>query len=262
METGRIGTAVRVFREQGLAGVARVLLQKLAERDGASLPAPGDSTWTEYLEWLTIANAGMLARGNVSCFDHAVRNLPGPSPIVEIGSFCGLSANVITYLKERHGVRNPLVTCDTWRFEGAREGEMLGDSKTVSHRDYREFVRETFLRNVRMFSRSDPPVAIEALSDEFFEAWAAGETRIDMFGRPFRLGGPIGFCYIDGNHSYEFAARDFGNCDRHLEKGGFVLFDDSADGSGRGVCRVVREVQATGRYELVARNPNYFFRKT
>lgn len=48
---------------------------------------------------------------------------------------------------------------------------------------------------------------------------------------------------------------------RHGGSGGFILFDESATGSDWEVCRVVQEVAETGRYELVARNPNWFFRK-
>ena len=55
----------------------------------------------------------------------------------------------------------------------------------------------------------------------------ASGRRSDVFGRSFQLGGPISFCYIDGNHTDDLAKRDFENCDRYLEKGGFVLFDDS-----------------------------------
>jgi len=257
----QIKTGIRVYRERGLAGVARVLLQKLTNGRKECLPSPVGETWTEYMNWLTYANAGMLNPGNAYCFDYAIRNLPSAAPIVEIGSFCGLSTNMITYFKEKYGIKNPLVTCDKWIFEGAEKGGMLGDSKTVAHAEYRDFVKETFLRNVRLFSRYDMPFTIEAFSDEFFSSWATSERRRDVFGRVFKLGGPISFCYIDGNHSYEFAKRDFENCDKYLESGGFVLFDDSADGSGWEVCRVVQEVLATGRYDLLTKNPNYFFRK-
>src|SRR5208337_4385692 len=71
----------------------------------------------EYITWLSYANAGMLAAGNHYLFDHAIRHLPSAAPILEIGSFCGLSTNVISHLKRVHGVRNPLVTCDNWQFE-------------------------------------------------------------------------------------------------------------------------------------------------
>jgi len=245
-----------VYRANGLAGVAQRLLLRLANRG-----TPSEEFWSEYLSWLTFANAGMLERGNVWCMDYALRNLPSEAPILEIGSFCGLSANVITYLKEKHNVKNPLITCDKWIFEGAESGRLLGDSQCVTHAQYKDFVKETFLRNVQMFSRNDLPFAIELFSDEFFSAWAASEKRQDVFGRQVKLGGLISFCYIDGNHSYTSAKRDFENCDRFLEKGGFILFDDSADGSKWEVCKVVQEVAATKRYDLIAKNPNYFFQK-
>lgn len=220
-----------------------------------------DNVWTEYLSWLSFANAGMLSRGNAHCFDYAIRNLSSSAPIVEIGSFCGLSTNVITYFKEKYRVGNKLITCDKWIFEGAEKGGMLGDSVTIAHADYREFVRETFIRNIRMFSRYDLPYTIEAFSDEFFALWNNLKNCTDVLGRSIQLGGPISFCYIDGNHSYAYAKNDFENCDKHLELGGFVLFDDSGDGSGWEVCKVVQEVIQTGRYALIAKVPNYFFQK-
>jgi hypothetical protein len=259
MSFKKIQTGVQVYRQQGLAGVAMVFFRKLTGQDTPSSPI--DESWTDYLSWLTFANAGMMVRGNVYCMDYAIRNLPSAAPIVEIGSFCGLSTNTITYLKEKHNVKNALVTCDKWIFEGAERGGMLGDSKFITHEEYRQFVKETFLRNVQMFSRYDLPFTIELFSDDFFSSWAAAERRQDIFGREFQLGGPISFCYIDGNHTYEFARRDFDNCDKFLERGGFILFDDSADGSERGVCQVVQEVLETDRYDLVTKNPNYFFKK-
>jgi hypothetical protein len=212
----------------------------------------------EYVQWLSFANAGMLNRGNLLCFDYAIRNLPSDHAIVEIGSFCGLSTNLLAYYLQKHGAANPLFTCDKWEFEGA-EGT-VGES-AIGHGEYRAFVRESFIRNVKMFSRRGLPHTVERLSGEFFDAWGCGDKTTDVFGRSVRLGGPIAFCYIDGNHSYEFARRDFENADRFLEPGGFVLFDDSADGSPWEVCRVVEEVKRLANYRCVARNPNYCFQK-
>ena len=248
--------ALGVYRSEGLVGVKRRLVQTLA-RQGT----PSRNLWSDYLSWLTYANAGMLTRGNVWCMDYAIKNLPSQAPILEIGSFCGLSTNVIIYLKEKNNVHNPLITCDKWMFEGAGGGGMLGDSQSVTHAEYKKFVKETFVRNVQMFGRNDLPFTIELLSDEFFCSWTNLEKRQDVFGREVKLGGPLSFCYIDGNHSYECARRDFENCDRFLEKGGFILFDDSADGSEWEVRKVVQEVIGTRHYDLIARNPNYLFRK-
>jgi hypothetical protein len=212
----------------------------------------------DFISWISIANAGMLNKGNLLCFDYAIRNLPSTNPIIEIGAFCGLSTNLLSHFKQKHGVENQLFSCDRWMFEGA--GGNVGDSD-ISHDEFRTFVRETYIRNVKMFSRSQLPHTIEMLSDDFFAAWSAAATTIDVFGRSTRLGGPISFCYIDGNHLYDFARRDFANTDRFLEPGGFVLFDDSADGSKWEVCRVIEEVKKMENYRLVIKNPNYLFQK-
>lgn len=63
-------------------------------------------------------------------------------------------------------------------------------------------------------------------------------------------------------HAYEYARRDFENCDEFIERRGFVLFDDSADGSGREVCDLVKEIEAAGECEPVIKNPDYLFRKS
>jgi hypothetical protein len=246
-------------RQKGVKGSAMALVRRFGSGPSSDKTLP--NVWSEHLAWLSLANAGMLDRGNVACFDHAIKNLPSDAPIVEIGSFCGLSTNVLTYLKHVHGATNRLITCDKWVFEGSDDGEKLDDTSTVTHAAYRDFVKRTFRENVRMFSSDDLPFTVEMFSDEFFELWSHRERRSDVFGRELELGGPISFCYIDGNHTYDFAKRDFEHTDRFLEKGGFILFDDSADGSDWEVCDVVREVPSTGRYELVAKNPNYLFRK-
>jgi len=214
----------------------------------------------EYLEWLCFANAGMLDKGNLQLIDTAMKQLPSAAPILEIGSFCGLSANVLTHYKRKYSVKNKLVTCDEWEFENAgKSSDHIGNSP-ILFSDYKTFVRESFLRNARLFSGDDLPFTMEATSDEFFAAWREGKAAQDVFGRPMTMGGPISFCYIDGDHTYEGAKKDFLNCDAFLEKGGFLLFDDSTVESF-GVRDVMPGVVGTGRYKLVATNPNHLFQK-
>jgi Methyltransferase domain len=220
-----------------------------------------DSAWSEYLSWLTFAVPGMLVRGNVDAIAFALQHLPSETPLLEIGSFCGLSTCIISYFKEKLGLANPFYTCDLWSFEGQNLGQLLADSRTLTHDEYKSFVRESFLRNVRMFCRPNIPHTIEADSDGFFEKWRSKQNVIDVFGSPATLGGPISFCYIDGNHSYAYARRDFENTDRLLVPKGFILFDDSADGSEWEVCQVVQEVLASNAYDLVSKNPNYLLQK-
>lgn len=234
-----------------------------ALRRAASLlerPAQRVEITDDFVKWLCFANAGMLDPGNRYIMDYALSRLRSGAPLLEIGTFCGLSANLLTHYKRKHGLRNKLITCDRWDFEiGDADRERVGGSP-VSFSDYKRFVRETYVRNAHMFSGDDLPFTIEATSRELFEMWCQEEETRDVFGRAIKLGGPLSFCYIDGNHSYEGAKEDFANCDRFLENEGFLLFDDSTL-EEFGVWKLMPEVIATGRYHLAARNPNHLFRK-
>jgi len=214
----------------------------------------------EFTTWLTFANAGMTHPGSRYCLRYAIQHLPGDHPIIEIGAFCGLSTNLITHYCRKHGKRNAVIVSDRWDFEN-RNGDRIGDAP-LTHAQYREFVRDSFLRNVRLFSGDRLPWPVELDSDDFFAAWRRGTTVTDALGRSIALGGPISFAVIDGNHTYEFARRDFANSDEFLVPGGFLFLDDSSDDSRfEGVRRVVQEIRASSRYELAARNPHYLFRK-
>ncbi|MBP7262237.1 MAG: class I SAM-dependent methyltransferase [Bacteroidia bacterium] len=214
----------------------------------------------EYFNWLSYANAGMLEKGNLYCFDYAIKNLPDNSPIVEIGSFCGLSTNIMSFLKKKYNKTNATITCDRWIFENSGE-KNIDKNSLLTHAEYREFVMETYKRNVQFFSKGDLPYTVEKFSDEFFESWDKKEEVKDIFSREITLGGGISFSFIDGNHTYEYAKRDFDNVDKNLVKGGFILFDDSADYFSFGVEILMKEIMRDSRYELVIKNPHYLFRK-
>jgi hypothetical protein len=214
----------------------------------------------EFFDWITYAVAGMTHPGNFYCFDYAIRHLPSQAPILEIGTWCGRSAIALSYLMGVHGRTNQIVTCDDWDYERDRGNPNVGDA-ALTHEELRMFLKESYLRNARTFCPSRLPHTIERNSDSFFAAWDKGDELPDVFNRPTKLGGTFSFCFIDGNHTYEAALRDFQNCDRFLETGGFVFFDDSGDDTGWEVCKVVREVAQIGRYTLEMKNPNYLFRK-
>jgi hypothetical protein len=232
-------------------------------RSGGLLPHQDRTVLSDdFLGWLRFVNAGMLDDGNVIAMDYAIARMPAGA-VVEIGSFCGLSSNVIAHLRRRHGRTDPFFACDPWMFEGADTPDTPMGDGGISFGEYRELVKTSCERNLRAFSRHDLPHTLESLSDGFFEEWGSGAERVDIFGRTAKLGGPIGFAYIDGDHRYYQARRDFENADAHLANGGFILFDDSADGSGWEVCRVMQEILADRPdYELVDRFPNYMFRKS
>ena len=217
----------------------------------------------EYTTWLSYTNAGFLEPGNLYCFDFVMRNLPHDSPLLEIGTFCGFSANLITYYKALYGRPNLLITVDPWQFGdiGDRLRTQFPENQQISKAQVRQFVKESYQRNIMFFSDFDLPYTIEQPSDEFFNGWAEGNSVKDILGRSITLGGTISFAYIDGNHTYEQTYRDFLNCDRILVPGGFILFDDSADGSGWEVCDVVKQVLKHPNYDLIIKNPNYLFMK-
>jgi len=214
----------------------------------------------EFIRWLRYANAGMLEPGNVWSMDYVIRHLPSRHPLVEIGSFAGLSTNVICHLLRKHGRDNTFFTCDNWDVTGQQlTGRIEGSDMPFP--DYAAFVKATYVRNVDFFSQRNRPYTIEAGSNEFFGKWGRGESAIDVFGRQARLGGPIGFCYVDALHACDAVRKEFESIDLHLDTGGFILFDDSSDSSPFGLSRLMREIRGHGGYELVHQNPNYLFRK-
>ncbi len=215
----------------------------------------------EFVNWLKLANAGMLNNGNVYAIEYAIENLPSTSPIIEIGSFCGLSTNLISFYLRKNGKSNNLITSDKWIFENPESpGEFL-EGSNIAHSEYRTFVKDTYIKNIRFFSKDHLPYTIEQFSDDFFKLWAEGKNETDILGRQIQLGGKISFAYIDGNHLYDFAKRDFENVDKYLEVGGFIFFDDSADYSDWEVCKVIDEIKQAGNYEVIVKNPNYLIRK-
>lgn len=251
------------YQQSGIRGVMASALRLAATRISPKSQSkePHEQSVNEFLAWVRFAVPGMLCQGNIDAMEYAIANMPSGKPIVEIGSFCGLSTVVMSYLQEKYGKTSALFTCDKWEFEGQKLGTLLGDSRSVTHDVYREYVKGTFQRSMQTFAGNNLPHTIECFSDEFFQRWFAKEAAVDIFNRPTTLGGEIGFCYIDGNHTYEFAKRDFENTHRALVPGGFILFDDSADGSNWEVNQLTREIAAGQEYELVSKAPNYLFRK-
>ena len=215
---------------------------------------------SRYLNWMSFANAGMLHAGHRFLIDRAISQLPTDDPVVEIGAFAGLSTNVLIYFLTKHGKPNALYSTDPWVFEG--EGVETLPEPQIPFDDYRRLVQEQFERNVRFWSGSRLPHAYALASDEFFAAWREGGILTDVFGRDARVGGPLSFCFVDGDHSPEQVRRDFEHVDELLVPGGFVLFDDSDEfGAFPDVNRVVREALRHYGYDLVGENPHHLLRK-
>lgn len=205
---------------------------------------------------------GMLHPGNVRQFDHVMEHLPSDAPMLEIGAFCGLSTNVLTYLARRHLRVNELITCDPWdyQFKGLSD-RPIGESDTTGY-EWGRFAKATFQHATETFSNSRLPYALELGSAAVFTAWRAHEAVIDIWDRPLDAPTSLSFVYIDGNHDYEHVREDWDNAAPLVERGGFVLLDDSARYTGSpGVRQLVAEVRSDGRFALEGRNPNVLFRR-
>lgn len=213
---------------------------------------------------IAYATGGMLAKGNVDALHHGLKetkNVEGS--MLEIGSFCGLSSNVITYLKRHLDIQKPLFAMDPWDLVEIEnpEDDLPQIELGIPRSELGRFIRESYVARVGFFSRDDLPHALHGFSGNLMEEWHRSATVTDLFGREVTLGGPISFAFIDGDHSYEGARLDYENIDRHLSVGGMILFDDSADAGQRGCEAAAREAAAQKNYKLISKNPNYLVQK-
>ncbi len=214
-----------------------------------------------YLNWLTRIMGGWLTPGdgNLVAFDFAISHMPEEGAILEIGSFLGMSVCAMSYMMWLHGRTNQLFTCDPWDFEGT--AEPIGGFFDASSQKYREYCIDVFKRNILLYAEYHLPYSVEEYSHRFLARWATQDEAVDVLGRRVKLGGPLSFVYIDGAHTYEAASGDFRGADPFVLPGGYVFFDDTGEAWGPEMARVVREVQGHPHYELIARTPNYLFRK-
>ena len=214
-----------------------------------------------------IIGEGMLKEGNISLIDFAVKNMPQEGSVLEIGSYGGLSTNLIIYLMLQHNRNNSFFTCDAWIYEGYKDhlqdiADAHIDGRTdILRTDYSVYLKNAFINSTTFLSPKNLPFSFHMFSDIFFDSWNNRRNELDIFGRKVELGGNICFAYIDGGHSYEVAWKDFNNITTHLVKGGFILLDDSADGQNFGSAYMMFNIKKDKRFKVIAKNPNYLIQK-
>jgi hypothetical protein len=253
------------WKQPGRTGVSVGVIKKLRRRldpkrrlfEQYSNEAKAD----EYINWACSMIGGWLepGSGNLAGFVYALKHLPATGAIVEIGSFLGASTNVLTYLSEKHAGKRPVFNCDPWLFEHAEKP--IGGYFDAGRGEFREYAKRTFVQNARTFSERNLPHSFEMTSDEFLKRWARRGEMEDLFGRRVKLGGPIAFAYVDGNHTYEASRADMEGIVPHLVPGGLILMDDSADGSPFGSTRTAHEFRSNPNYSVMFKGGNYLFRR-
>jgi hypothetical protein len=58
--------------------------------------------------WMRFITPGWLQQGNLEAFAYCLARLPSDAPIIEIGSFAGLSLNHLIFLLRRANRQNPV----------------------------------------------------------------------------------------------------------------------------------------------------------
>lgn len=214
----------------------------------------------------SVIGEGMLTEGNIYLFDLALKSIPSEGSVIEIGSYGGLSTNLTTYLLQKYNKSNPFFTCDAWLYEGYDDhsglsSEYVDGRIDLARTSYMDHIKQSFIHSTLLLSANKLPYSIHSTSEFFFEHWQLNKKAIDVFGRTCQLGGDICFAYIDGDHSLAAAGLDFDNVCRHLVKGGYILFDDSADHLNFGSAKLMNKIKDDSRFEVVMKNPNYLLRK-
>lgn len=238
------------------------MFQKLRNKFIKKLPYP--DRFILRLPSSTIG-CGMLHEGNIYLMDYAIKNMPESEYVLEIGSWAGLSTNLLLHLMKKYDRKAQFLGCDPWMYgyQETEEGERftIDGRDDISKADYMAYIKNGFMASARLFHKANLPYTFHLKSDEFFEYFDQKTPITDVFDRTTTLEGQISFAYIDGNHTYEFVKRDFENVNRRLAPNGLILFDDSFDGAGFGSAHFMKEIKQHPQFKIIARNPNYLVQK-
>ncbi len=214
-----------------------------------------------------VIGEGMLKEGNIGLIDLAIKKMPTEGNVLEIGSYGGLSTNLIIYLMTKHQRTNLFFSCDAWIYEGYHDNLKKATDTNIDGRndilreDYSVYLKNAFINATKFLSPQKLPHSFHMYSDLFFEKWNSHVNDEDVFGRNITLGGTICFAYIDGGHSYDVAWKDFNNVVTNLVKDGYILLDDSGDGQNFGSAKMMSHIKKDKRFKIIAKNPNYLIQK-
>lgn len=213
-----------------------------------------------------VIGEGMLCNGNIKLMDYAIQNMPSNGCVLEIGSYGGLSTNVLLYLINKHQKNNMLFNCDAWIYEGYYDYKGIIDKNIdgrndVTREEYSLYMKQSFINSVKFLNKNKLPYSFNMYSNEFFEKWDNHETIVDIFGNSVTLGNSISFAYIDGGHSYEVAWQDFVDVSKHLLIGGYILLDDSADTMNFGSSKMMSGIKKNNAFKVIDKAPNYLIQR-
>ena len=171
-----------------------------------------------------------------------------PKSFLEIGVFRGQTLSLAALL-----ARHFKLACST---QGISPFSSAGDAVSKYRRDV-DYHDDT-LKNCAHFSLPAPALLRAYSTDEAAQKLIASRD--------------WSFIYIDGNHDYEIARRDWDLCAAHLQPGGLIVLDDSglttkyappvfATGGHPGPSRLAQEIDRTRFREILQVGHNRVFQK-
>lgn len=171
-----------------------------------------------------------------------------PETFLEIGVYRGQTLSLVSLLQQQMGIQGSVTGISPFLPAGDSVSHYLKDV------DYLKDTQENF----RHFNLN-PPRLIKAFSADPEALDVIRSTAWDCI-------------YIDGNHDYEVALRDWRHCSEALKPGGLIVLDDAglttayrapffATRGHPGPSRVAQEVDRTRFDEILQVGHNRVFRK-
>ena len=170
---------------------------------------------------------GLTDDEGIALYDLA-RLLPNESVIVEIGSWLGKSAIILSRaVKRKKGAT--LFCVDPFNADGDSES-LQGYRRRAQGLGGRLY--DQFVFNLKQYGNYKCVQVLNGYSYDFSRNW---DTPIDLL-------------FIDGNHAYEAVRRDFTEWSPFVKPGGYIVMHDVSFDPGfvhQGPARVVKELVLT-----------------
>ena len=89
----------------------------------------------------------MLHEGNIYLMDYAIQHMPEDGIVLEIGSYAGLSTNVMLHLLNKHQKQPQFVGCDAWIYEGFTDHTGIIETHIDGKPDVSRAAYTTYIKN-------------------------------------------------------------------------------------------------------------------
>ena len=164
---------------------------------------------------------------------------PGPSPVLEIGSYCGKSTICLGLACQEKG--RVLYALDHHRgSEEHQQGEFFHDPELFDPAEEKVDTFREFRRNISQAGLNDSVVPLVASSELASQQWQT----------------PLAMVFIDGGHSLDAALVDYRCWAAHIVRQGVLaihdIYPDAAKG-GQAPYAIYRMALASGLFEEIAR---------